>query len=198
MKIFKVLVRLWARMVTLPLLLLYFSASETTKSLIKSDVDEMNKRCEIKESLYYYLFFHQPYRNMYYFRLGKPSYWVKWYLRPYPLFFIRQGMESFGARAFVLNHPYSTIIYAKSIGSNFTCSHLCTIGKARLGDGNSVPTIGDNVYVGANSTVLGDIHVGNNVIIGANSVVVKDVPDNCIVVGNPAKIVKQLSPNTNG
>jgi serine acetyltransferase len=41
--------------------------------------------------------------------------------------------------------------------------------------------------------VLGKISIGNNVKIGAGSVVVKDIPDNCVVVGNPAKIVKQLT-----
>ena len=41
--------------------------------------------------------------------------------------------------------------------------------------------------------MLGKISIGNNVKIGAGSVVVKDIPDNCVAVGNPAKIVKQLT-----
>ncbi len=50
------------------------------------------------------------------------------------------------------------------------------------------PTIiGNNVRIGSNSTLL-PVNIGNNVIIGAGSVVTKDVPDNCIVYGNPAKI----------
>ena len=56
------------------------------------------------------------------------------------------------------------------------------------GRNDLVPTIGDNVSIGANATIIGDITICNNVIIGAGSVVVKDVPDNCIVSGNPAKI----------
>ena len=44
--------------------------------------------------------------------------------------------------------------------------------------------------MGANSTILYDVNIGNNVIIGAGSVVVKDVPDNAVVVGNPARIIK--------
>ena len=39
--------------------------------------------------------------------------------------------------------------------------------------------------------ILGPFRIGNNVIIGANAVVIKDVPDNCIVAGNPAKIVRK-------
>lgn len=52
--------------------------------------------------------------------------------------------------------------------------------------------IGDNVSLGANVTIIGNIHIGNNVVIGVGSVVVKDVPDNCVVAGNPAKVIKYL------
>ena len=51
--------------------------------------------------------------------------------------------------------------------------------------------IGNNVWIGANSTVLPEISIGNNVIIGANSLVNKDIPSNSIAVGNPCKVVKQ-------
>jgi serine O-acetyltransferase len=37
---------------------------------------------------------------------------------------------------------------------------------------------------------LGPVKIGNNVTIGAGAVVVKDIPDNCVVAGNPAKIIK--------
>ena len=51
-------------------------------------------------------------------------------------------------------------------------------------------TIGNNVWIGANSTILQEITIGNNVIIGANSLVNKDIPDNSIAVGNPCKVIK--------
>ena len=54
------------------------------------------------------------------------------------------------------------------------------------------PAIGDNVTFGANSIVVGGCRVGNNVIIGAGAVVTKDVPDNCVVAGVPAKIIRHL------
>lgn len=54
------------------------------------------------------------------------------------------------------------------------------------------PIIGDNVFLGANVTIIGGVRIGNNVEVGAGSVVVKDVPDNCVVAGNPAKIIKYL------
>lgn len=53
------------------------------------------------------------------------------------------------------------------------------------------PTIGDNVIIFPNSVVVGRITIGSNVIIGAGSVVINDVPDNCVVAGNPAKIVSE-------
>ena len=51
--------------------------------------------------------------------------------------------------------------------------------------------IGDNVRIGSNVTLL-PITVGDNAIIGAGAVVTKDVPANCVVAGNPAKIIKNL------
>ena len=51
-------------------------------------------------------------------------------------------------------------------------------------------TIGNNVWIGANSTVLPEVVIGNNVIIGANSLVNKDIPDNSVAVGNPCKVIK--------
>ncbi|WP_018394773.1 serine acetyltransferase [Bacillus sp. 37MA] len=76
------------------------------------------------------------------------------------------------------------------IGEKVIIGQGVTIGRKL--DPAGVPVIGDNVYISTGSKVLGDIKVGNNVIIGANSVVVKDVPDNSIVAGVPAKLVKTI------
>ena len=51
------------------------------------------------------------------------------------------------------------------------------------------PWLGDNILVRANVVCVGDVHVGNNVKIGAGTVVTKSIPDNCTVVGNPARII---------
>ncbi len=55
---------------------------------------------------------------------------------------------------------------------------------------NKVPFIGNNVKIATGAKVLGGIRIGNNVTIGANAVVLKDVPDNAVVVGIPARIIK--------
>ncbi len=52
--------------------------------------------------------------------------------------------------------------------------------------------VGDNVFVGKNSTIMPNITIGNNVVIGLGSIVTKDVPDNCVVAGVPAKIIKSI------
>jgi acetyltransferase-like isoleucine patch superfamily enzyme len=53
-------------------------------------------------------------------------------------------------------------------------------------------TIGNSVFIGNNSIILPDITVGNNVVIGAASVVTKNIPDNVVVVGIPAKIIRTI------
>ena len=53
-----------------------------------------------------------------------------------------------------------------------------------------VPKIGNDVYIAKGAIVIGGISIGNNVTIGANAVVTKPVPDNAIVAGVPAKILR--------
>ena len=51
-------------------------------------------------------------------------------------------------------------------------------------------SVGNNVYVGNNVIILPGVSVGNNVVIGAGAVVTKDIPDNSVVVGVPARVIK--------
>jgi len=83
----------------------------------------------------------------------------------------------------------SVVVHKRTvIGNN------CVIGSCVTFGGRSgifdVPKVGDNVYIGTGSKLLGNITIGNNVIIGANAVVLSDVPDDAVVVGIPAKIIK--------
>lgn len=54
-------------------------------------------------------------------------------------------------------------------------------------------SIGNNVFIGMQSTILKGVHIGNNVIIGANSLVNKDIPNNCVAAGNPCKVIMSLA-----
>ncbi|MFV3010592.1 sugar O-acetyltransferase [Clostridium botulinum] len=53
--------------------------------------------------------------------------------------------------------------------------------------------IGDNVWTGGNSVIVPGVTIGNNVVVAAGSIVVNDIPDNVVVGGNPAKIIKHLT-----
>tara|TARA_Y100000766_G_scaffold282832_2_gene297008 strand:- start:1130 stop:1717 length:588 start_codon:yes stop_codon:yes gene_type:complete len=74
-------------------------------------------------------------------------------------------------------------------GTNLTVNQNVCIGADYYKRGK--PVLGNNVFVGAGAKILGDIEIGNNVVIAANSVVISSIPDNCSVVGIPAKIVSR-------
>ena len=54
-----------------------------------------------------------------------------------------------------------------------------------------MPTIGNNVWIGINATIVGKINIGNDVLIAPNSYINCDVPDHSIVIGNPCKIIRK-------
>jgi len=53
--------------------------------------------------------------------------------------------------------------------------------------------IGENVWIGANAVIVPGVHIGKNTVIGAGSVVTKDIPDNVVAVGNPCKVLREIS-----
>ena len=53
-------------------------------------------------------------------------------------------------------------------------------------------SVGNNVWIGGNVTVLTGVTIGNNVTIGAGSVVTRDIPDNTLAVGNPCRVIKSI------
>ena len=88
---------------------------------------------------------------------------------------------------FSISHYGMVIINPQTvIGENCHITGGVIIGKKH---GKS-PCIGDNVSIGANATIIGGVKIGNNSVIGAGAVVVSDVPDNAVVAGNPAKVIK--------
>lgn len=92
-------------------------------------------------------------------------------------------------KGFCMCHPYNiTISPFSKIGENVNIMKGATIGIS-AGKRPGAPTIGNCVYIGINSTVVGGITIGNDVMIAPNSFVNFDVPDHSIVIGNPAKII---------
>jgi maltose O-acetyltransferase len=105
-----------------------------------------------------------------------------------------------GERCHIVAHPSTVKIV---IGANCAISHnvqMRTHGydpdmnfiDSRKAEGVSADIIiGDGVWIGANAFIVGGITIGDNSIIGANSVVTKDVPENCIVGGVPARLIRR-------
>ncbi len=97
---------------------------------------------------------------------------------------IGKGLAVYHGMGLVINHK--TII-----GKNVTLRHNTTIGNAK--SGGKCPIIEENVNIGANCVIIGDIKIGKNSIIGAGSVVINSIPPNCVAVGNPARVIKVLT-----
>lgn len=87
------------------------------------------------------------------------------------------------------------------LGRGVLVNQICSIGHdVKIGEFSEIcPNVsisgycnlGDNVFIGTGAIILPNIKIGNNVVIGAGAVVSKDLPDNCVAVGVPAKIIKQ-------
>ncbi|WP_285352269.1 sugar O-acetyltransferase [Vibrio sp. D173a] len=126
------------------------------------------------------------------------------------------------ASAHVESPFYCDYGYNIEVGAHFYANHGCTIldgAKVKIGNHcliaphvvisttghplnpeqrfegyeQSLPiTIGDNVWIGANVSILGGVTIGDNVVIGAGSVVNKDLPSNPVCVGTPARPIKEV------
>lgn len=83
---------------------------------------------------------------------------------------------------------YIVINELAKLGDNCVLNPGIIIGHKE--PGSTPPQIGNNVFVGAGAKIIGNITIGNNVTIAPNSSVVHDIPDNCVVAGSPAKIIK--------
>ncbi len=96
---------------------------------------------------------------------------------------------------FYIGHFGTVVINTRArIGKNCNIAHNVTIGQANRGKLEGYPTIGDNVWIGTGSVIVGNIKIGSNVLIAPNSFVNVDVPDFSLVLGNPCKIVSKENP----
>ena len=93
---------------------------------------------------------------------------------------------------FYIGHTGRVIINAAAkLGKNINIATGVTIGRENRGKRKGVPHIGDNVWIGTNSVIVGAITIGNDVLIAPLTLVNFDVPSHSIVIGNPAKIISR-------
>jgi serine O-acetyltransferase len=95
-------------------------------------------------------------------------------------------------KSFFIDHGMGVVIGETTvIGDDVLIYQGVTLGGTGKDTGKRHPTIGNNVTIGANASVLGNFTVGENTNIGAGSVVIDEVPPNSTVVGIPGRIVQQ-------
>lgn len=169
------------------IIVFYFKCHDS----VTSDLRRFREGDVVKGWLFTTFMFHihhnSYFRSLFYHRCGPMlGALIAWY-RPGDKYFTISKTTRIGKGCF-FEHPYATILNAESIGENFFCIQCTTLGNKN----NARPIIGNNVTLGANVIIIGNVHIGNNVTVGAGSVVVKDIPDNSVAVGNPAKVIKRL------
>ena len=80
-------------------------------------------------------------------------------------------------------------VQSQNIGNNTNIWQFCVV--------LSEAVIGDNCNICSHCFIENDVKIGNNVTIGANTTVTKSIPDNCVVCGNPARIINQNGEKVN-
>ena len=171
----------------IPHLILFFLHPK--KNVIKYEVTRWleitNRSKNVVWGFLELMIFLPEFRNLFYYRIGRLSYFIRWMCPSMNTLFIKT--KNIGPGLFI-QHGFSTIITAKSIGDNCWINQQVTIGYSNLVD---CPVIGNNVSINAGAKIIGNVIMGNGSVAGANSVVVKNVPENCTVVGVPAYIIRK-------
>lgn len=147
---------------------------------------EWKTQCPYKNRYMTFVFMmteYKEFRNLCYYRMGFVQHFLHWLCPPSETLRLYTKDIGGGLR---IQHGQYTNINAERIGENCTIYTKVSVGYKN----NKHPIIGDNVSICLGATVLGGIHVGNNSVIGARALVIHDVPENTVVGGVPAKVIK--------
>ncbi|MGJ1403289.1 serine O-acetyltransferase [Sphingobacterium siyangense] len=102
-----------------------------------------------------------------------------------------------GSGVFFPHYGFVVINGGCRIGTNCNILQGVTLGNTKGGKNPGNPTIGNEVYIGPSATVVGGVIIGDRVLIAPNAYVNFDVPNDSIVLGNPAKIIPRENPTKN-
>lgn len=146
-----------------------------------------------------FIFIYPGFHVMFWFRISKFFYIIKLKFISHIIMFsirILYGIEIHpGARIgkrFLIDHGSGVVIGETTIiGDDCMIYHGVTLGGKSHEKVKRHPTLKNNIIIGANATVLGNITIGNNVIIGANSLITKDIKDNMIVYSKYELVEKE-------
>ncbi len=92
---------------------------------------------------------------------------------------------------FYIGHPGGIYIGPVKIGADCNVTINTLIGRRTDGQGAGLPTIGDRVWIGANTVVFGNIVIGSGATVAPLTVVGRNVPPRSIVLGNPMQVMKR-------
>lgn len=144
------------------------------------------------------VFLYPIFKVMIYYKIARFFYLRKHFLLA--RYFSEKGKRKTGieihpgasiGKGFFIDHGTGVVIGETAIiKDNVTLYHGVTLGAIKTNPGKRHPTIEDNVMIGTNAKVLGNITIGKNAKIGAGAVVLKDVLENTTVVGVPAHKIK--------
>lgn len=141
------------------------------------------------------------------FRTGHALRFGPWILRPlawiYGVFYrvavewvmgIELPWKTVAGPGLRIDHGVGLVVHDHTIlGAGCTLRNGVTLGIRDLKQKGcpAAPVLGDRVDVGVHAVIIGPVNVGDDAVIGAGSVVLKDVPRGAVVVGNPARIIRQ-------
>ena len=128
----------------------------------------------------------EAFRNLMMFRLHKHRFLFRHLFPPMNTLYIGVN-DNIGPKLYI-QHGFSTIISAKSIGEECWINQQVTIGFEQ----DRQPVIGNHVRICAGAVIIGDVTIGDNAIIAAGAVVTKDVPPGEIWGGVPARFIKKV------